>query len=76
MYSKRQFGQELRIQLEKGYDLQTISIWADNTFFVHQRELEKGLYEPLMRVAMMEMGPEFQLSKSELLSISDELLTS
>ena len=73
MYSKELFANELRNQIAKGFDLQRISTWADDTFFLHQRELEKGLYEYFMRVLMMEMGSEFVLTEQELLEMANEL---
>lgn len=72
-YSKKQFAQELKEQLDYGFDVVRISQWAYGVY-LDSRELEPGLIDIIMQVQGMDSGPEFEFTENELRKLADELL--
>ena len=76
MYTKSQFGKELKEQIENGFDVVKISRWAhDNVLMNHQKEIDSDLKSIIMQIIAMDMGKEFELSKTELSDLANNLLT-
>jgi hypothetical protein len=71
--TKAAFGNALRAQLLRGYEPRRMARWAYVTYLDHANELEVGLYEELMKIATMEEGPEFELSKQEVEELAENL---
>lgn len=73
-YTKKQFGSELKREIEGDNDNDEISKWAFNIYTNHGLEFENGLESFVLKLISMEEGPEFFLSKEELNSLADELM--
>jgi hypothetical protein len=69
-YSKRRFGAELILELEKGFDITKISKWADKIHHDHLKEFDENTDAHIQNIGSMSFGPEFELSKDELLKIA------
>jgi hypothetical protein len=72
-YTKKDFGLRLKDQITTGYDVVRVARWAHQEFLDHCRELEAGLQPEMMRVIVMEEGPEFELTEHEIQSLADDL---
>ncbi|MCH9612092.1 MAG: hypothetical protein S4CHLAM102_05750 [Chlamydiia bacterium] len=73
-YTKKQFGEELNMQILSECSNQEISKWAFNIYLEHGLALESGLDDVVMKLIAMDGGPEFALSKDELMSLADGLV--
>jgi hypothetical protein len=73
-YTKRDFGTDLRIEMQKGFDVDRLSQWAYVTYLDHASELECGLYDKIMDVVVMQEGDEFHLTEEQLRALADSLL--
>jgi hypothetical protein len=65
-YTKQIFAERLKNQLVTGYDVVRIARWAYNEFTTNCRELEPGLKSEMMRIIVMEEGPEFEMTEQEM----------
>lgn len=76
MYTKKQFGQELKEMVAKREEIAAIGSWAHNTYYEHISEidLKSGLRKFLLQLGTMEDGPEFELSYEKLNEIADKLI--
>lgn len=74
MYSRKELGRALKIQLEKPFDVVQLSRWAERIFSTYSRELSPDLDELTMILSSMEHGPEFEYTKEELSLIADNLM--
>ena len=72
-YTKRRFGAELILELERDselkreFDVDKISKWA---YDISLDVVDKDFDDILQSVIAMNAGPEFELSKDELLKIA------
>jgi hypothetical protein len=66
IYTRKMFAARLKNQLEFGYDVIKIARWAYNEFTINCRELEPGLKSEMMRIIVMEEGPEFEMTEQEI----------
>lgn len=73
-FTKAAFGAALRAQLKLGYEPRRLARWAYLTYLDHANELEPGLYDELMKVATMEEGPQFEMTKEEIEQLAENLL--
>ncbi len=73
VYSKKQFGKELRKQLELDYDVKKLSYWAYRIYLKNCNNFEPGLKDIVMDIVTMAEGIEFEISKDELMTMSKEL---
>ena len=73
-YSKKQIGEELNKELDKGYDINRIANWADNLFHDSRGDLSHQVRDILQGIFLMEAGPEFILSELELRLIARKLI--
>jgi hypothetical protein len=72
--TKAAFGDALRAQLKLGYEPRRLARWAYVTYLDHANRLEPGLYDELMKVATMEEGPQFEMTKQEIEQLAEDLL--
>jgi len=74
-YTSEDFARELLVELQKGYDIVRLSRWAMTTYLKHSNETEPGLDREILKIVAMEEGPEFELSKDELVQLAHRLTT-
>jgi len=76
MYSKKQFGQDLKEKTAKREQIAHIGRWAHNLYYERMSEIDAiaGLRRLLIQLGTMEMGPEFERSYEELDQIADRLI--
>ena len=74
MTDKKQIGQGLLHELEKGYDIYRIARWAYKFYIDHLRELSEELQATLESLFFMEEGPEFVIAEQELRALADKLM--
>ena len=73
-YTKRQFGAELILELEKGYDKEKIAIWADQIHQKYLKEIDDELYEIIEKISLMSFGKQFEYSEAELIDLAVNLI--
>lgn len=73
-YTKKEFGLELQAQILQGYDQTEISKWAFQVYIKQSLLIESGLDEVVLKLIAMEEGPEFVLSKKELLLLANKFI--
>jgi hypothetical protein len=74
IYTKKQFGIELKSRIHRGNDYNEISKWAFTIYINYGLLLEKDLDYFVLKLMAMEEGYEFILSKEELLILADKLI--
>lgn len=81
VYTKRRFAAELLVELERSlaeaeppFDAARLGRWASKVHFKYEGSLDEGLYDPLMTVAMMEDGPDFELGIEAIRTLAKEML--
>lgn len=76
MYTKRQFGKELKEMVVKQENIAAIGAWAHDKYYEHMSEIDSnsGLRKFLLQLGTMEMGPEFQYSYEELEDVANRLI--
>ncbi|MBD3231110.1 hypothetical protein GF322_00450 [Candidatus Dependentiae bacterium] len=73
-YTKRQFGAELILELEKGYNREKIAIWAEQIRQKHLKEIDDELYVIIEKICLMSFGEQFEYSKAELIDLAINLI--
>lgn len=73
-YTKEKLGLELKAQLIQGKDYNAIASWAFKIYLEHGLDFEQGLDYFVLKLMAMEEGPEFILSKQDLLNLSNILI--
>lgn len=73
MYTKKQFGTILKAKIATGISNQEIAEWAFEIYNRYELDFEKNLDQIVLQLVAMGEGPEFFLSKKELLSLANEL---
>ena len=73
MYTKKDFGRELAIEINKNFNTIRISRWAHEKYLDHCAELDKETDSAMMTVIVMEEGEQFERTKEELLKFADDL---
>jgi hypothetical protein len=74
VYTKKQFGLELKSQILNGKNYREIAKWAFKIYTNHGLEFEDGLDHFVLKLIAMEEGPEFILSTEELKLLVDILI--
>ena len=74
MYTKTQFGIELKSLLNKNKSQFEIGKWAFSTYWEHISNLESGIRSIALTLNTMEDGDEFIISYEELNKIADALI--
>lgn len=74
-YQKKEVGEELKNQLDKGYDLKRISNWAYDLLYIKSRnQCLPEINSILRNISVMEAGPEFEYTEQELRLLADLLM--
>lgn len=74
MYTRKQFGIELKEKLSRGSDADAISKWAFKIYIDHGLQFECGLDYFVLKLIAMEEGKEFFLSEEKLGCLANELI--
>ena len=74
MYSKSQFGKELKEKLLMKKTPAKIGHWAYLVYWEHIKEIDSELEDLLLALNTMEDGQEFEFSYEELHNIADDLI--
>lgn len=76
MYTKQQFGKELKQKIQRKESIALIGRWAHNLYYEHMSEIDvtDGFRRFLIQLGTMEMGREFERSHEELNRIADKLI--
>jgi hypothetical protein len=72
-YTKKQFAQDLKQELQHGFNVNDLSQWAYQMSVDKYREIEPSLDSIIQQIAVMGEGPEFEFSEQELLDLISEL---
>lgn len=74
MYTKETYKKEiLQVIKENGYDANRIAKITYKIFMEYQREIDDKLYEILLDIANMEMGPEFEMNEEKFNQLLQEM---
>ena len=74
MYTKIQFGIELKKILEETHNTFEIGKWAFDVYWKNITDLEHGVRSIALTLNTMEDGPEFAFTYEELNQIADDLI--
>ncbi len=74
MYTKIQFGTDLKEILEKTQDPYEVGKWAFTIYWDHITDVEHDVRRIALTLNTMEDGPEFAFTYKELQKIADELI--
>ncbi len=74
MYSKTEIGTMLKLELDKGYNIKSISKWAVNLLQHFRDEESKEIADVLINLFMMDAGPKFEYNQEELSFLSNMLV--
>jgi hypothetical protein len=75
MYSKKEIGEDLKKELDKGYNIQRISNWAYNLLYIKIRDRPSAEIGDILRaISAMEAGPEFEYTEQELKLLAELLI--
>ncbi|MCX5923624.1 MAG: hypothetical protein NTU89_03620 [Candidatus Dependentiae bacterium] len=74
MYTKEQFGYQLKRLTAEQTDINLISDWAHELYAQYLTDPGSNLDDILLVLAMMDAGPEFELSYERLNEIADRLI--
>ncbi|MDC7683292.1 hypothetical protein PQU92_08390 [Asticcacaulis sp. BYS171W] len=74
-YTSRDFGADILVEIDNGYDTVRIARWAFQNY--HRPDLSnEDLKDKILQVAVMEEGPEFELSEDALKQFALQLIRS
>ena len=74
MYTKIQFGHELKERVLKRQDVVEIGVWAYEVFLSCVGILDDHFSHMLITLTTMELGPEFALPYETLDKLADDLI--
>lgn len=74
MYTSRQFGIELQEKIKNRLAIDEIGNWAFSVYIARMLEIDLNLRQLLLKLSVMEQGPEFARSYEELEDIADKLI--
>lgn len=72
MYTKIQFGKELKMKILNKFSAYDIGHWAYSIYL--EEDVEPGLDDILLTINTIEDGPEFIFTYDELEQIADDLI--
>lgn len=75
MYTKVQFGLDLKEMLKKTKDPYEIGKWAFSTYWEHVTDLEHGVRAIALTLNTMEDSSEFAFTHTELEQIANDLIS-
>ncbi len=73
-YSKKIIGEELKKELNKGYNIEKISTWACDLLVSIRSNSIDQLDSILDRISLMDAGPEFEYTEQELRLLAELLI--
>lgn len=74
MYTKEQFGQELKVRIKNKADVSDIGDWSYSVYSQYRKEMDRTFRDLLIALGGMSMGPEFERSYEELDQIAQKLI--
>jgi len=74
VYTREQFGKELKQRLTNKEAIESIGNWAYTIYLHHVREIDDTFGDMLIILNFMSLGPEFAFSYEELNQIADDLI--
>jgi hypothetical protein len=74
MYTRADFGRELKEKVAQRQDKVEIGVWAHTMYMEHIVDIDLKFREILLILNSMEMGSEFHLSYKRLDEIADDLI--
>lgn len=74
IYSKIEIGEELKKELDRGYNVIRISNWASDLYFSSRGNFSKEINDVLQFIFLMDAGPEFVHSEQELKLLAEKLI--
>lgn len=74
MYTRADFGRELKERVAERQDRIEIGLWAHDMYIDHIMDIDDKFRDILLTLNSMEMGPEFHLSYERLDEIADDLI--
>lgn len=73
-YSKNEIGKALRDELNKGYNIERISNWADELSISMRDKRSPEIDDILRHIYIMDAGPEFEYTEQELRLLAELLV--
>ena len=74
-FTRRQLASELILQLDKGFDTERISKWADRMYYEKIGQYEDSVIDNiLLDLAAMQLDPQFLIDEKQLKEIILKLL--
>ena len=70
----KRIGEELLDLIKKNASTDQIAHWADGVYSNHCRELESEVDNLITKISFMQLGPEFEINRSELEVIAVRLM--
>lgn len=74
MYTKLQFGKDLKNRINKKQNIEEIASWSYTIHLEYFDVNDKEFLDLLLRLSMMELGIDFALTYEELDEIADKLI--
>lgn len=74
IYDNKILGEDLKKELESGYNIVRISRWAHEQFLKHRRFLKPSTSDVLRSLFSMEDDPQFEFSEAELRMLAEKLI--
>ncbi len=74
MYTRKQFGIELKAQVKQKQPTSKIGEWAHSIYLQHIEYIDLDFRDILLTLNTMELGPEFAFTYKELKQIADDLI--
>lgn len=72
MYTKQDFGKELKKRIEDKSSISSIASWSYSLYL--DKDVEQGLNDIFLALSDMDAGPEFEYTYEELNDIADRLI--
>ena len=74
MYTKIQFGKDLKQRVTERQTVECIGYWAFSTYWEHILDIEDDVIDIALHLSTMELGYQFAFSYEELDQIADDLI--
>jgi len=74
MYTKVQFGKNLKQRVIARENVESIGRWAFSTYWKHILDIEEDVVDIALHLNTMELGYQFAYSYEELDQIADDLI--
>jgi hypothetical protein len=74
MYTRKQFGQELKKRIKQQQSVVDIGMWAYDMYYEHICDIDTNFSSFLISLSAMEEGLGFERSYEELDQIADRLI--